>query len=1575
MAEHDGGSVGIDILPKINASAWGREIKARLDPVVAKEGRALGRTLAAGMKQGFSPLRIEEALRDASPRLEAAAGRLGRRMGAQIARSIKAELELKLRNLPEANVRAKVKIDEASLERARERLSSLGPFTVKINADADTAEARAQLAALQAQIWLLQRSNVNINVSANTGRATRNLMILGAEMAILASIPLGATLAAGIGAIAASATAAAAGIGGILAVAIPGVRRVSEALQAQKTADNQVTRSTQGRTVALNSSAIATEQARLRVMQMAQAERQVTQAQAAARQAQRDLNQARVDGARSLQDLQNNLIDAGLSLRSDELAVERARRELEKLGSTRKDDLAVQKAQTDLAATQARQAKVLGDARSTQLDKDQAALSVALAEEAIRKAKDQRAERELDRREAQLAYEQAVQQLKEQRLLVQRLRADEAKARKAGVEGTQEVVAAKQRLRDALEQVADAQRNVRQQQIQDRIAALQQADAQRQAASAADGATAANVRLGRALAHLTPAEQDLLKGWKAFSKVYREWVNDLEPDVLPVLTDGLGLFAFQLGKLPPMVRSSSAAFRILETRAAVALDGPFWTNFINNVGIAAPQAILRFGGIAGNTLTGVAGIFNAFLPFTNLLLGAVERLTGRFAAWGTSLGGSDGFISFIAYVQQTGPQVVHTIGSLGSAFLDVSRALAPLAAIQLGAITMLANGIAALAREYPNLIQFAAAALLVSKAVKVLGISSLIAGLTGAGAAAGVAGGAMLRLGGLLRTLGAAMMGVSAQAATTRTVLMGLGRAAGVLVAFYAATEAINRFAGAAEKAKPTSDELRQALIDLGRTGQMSRPLLDQFSDGLGDMNEQARKLFDPTQFEGYTQFLSNINRLWGQEGIAGSIKKNFAEYDKALVGLTQSGNADAAKAAFDRIAESMRASGRSLDDVNAAFPLYTQQLYYGGGAAAAYTAQIQRQNQALLTNANRFISSQQQVIDFNQALNAGRDALNRNGTAFWGNSRAALDNQQQILNAANILNRYSDDLIRNNQVTDGNVKRLRGQREQLIDLAERFLGSRKAAEKYVDQLVKIPKTAKTDVSVNAKGKFSMKGLGALGNVPGLADLLGPSLRNAGGGYIGGGGGPRADDKVTRISAGEMVINAPATARYLPLLTAINDEGNAGTIYKGQGYTTASAPSSPAPAPGGGAFAGGGLPTATPTGRARELPAFAGGGLLSSSFTRDYQYRGDPPDTLNKARESNARGLGSMLGYSAGQAAIGAGILTTLLTGGYGKGAKAVAFAKAQLGEPYVWGATGPDSWDCSGLTQAAWRAAGVSIPRVTYDQIAYGTPSSQSRAMPGDLYFPHRGHVMMVTGMGGSRALIHAPRTGDVVRYAGWRSGGTFRHIAGGGGSNYGGGHPKDFARAQLGELGWSAAQFAPLNRLWERESGWRWNARNPSSGAYGIPQALPPGKMASFGSDWRTNWATQIRWGLDYIKRRYGSPARAWAHSQRVGWYADGTDNAQRGWAWVGENGPELVNFRGGEAVYRHEDSLRMAASAAVAPLELSADALAGGGDTHYHAHMDEMTRAAYERQLRTAFTSMQMAQAQRLRIGRRG
>lgn len=96
-----------------------------------------------------------------------------------------------------------------------------------------------------------------------------------------------------------------------------------------------------------------------------------------------------------------------------------------------------------------------------------------------------------------------------------------------------------------------------------------------------------------------------------------------------------------------------------------------------------------------------------------------------------------------------------------------------------------------------------------------------------------------------------------------------------------------------------------------------------------------------------------------------------------------------------------------------------------------------------------------------------------------------------------------------------------------------------------------------------------------------------------------------------------------------------------------------------------------------------------------------------------------------------------------------------------------------------------------------------------------------------------------------------------------------------KAIAKALVAERGWGDDQFQCLDKLWTRESHWNYKAQNASSGAYGIPQALPGSKMASVGSDWQTNPTTQITWGLGYIAGRYGNPCGAWAHSQSTGWY----------------------------------------------------------------------------------------------------
>jgi len=96
----------------------------------------------------------------------------------------------------------------------------------------------------------------------------------------------------------------------------------------------------------------------------------------------------------------------------------------------------------------------------------------------------------------------------------------------------------------------------------------------------------------------------------------------------------------------------------------------------------------------------------------------------------------------------------------------------------------------------------------------------------------------------------------------------------------------------------------------------------------------------------------------------------------------------------------------------------------------------------------------------------------------------------------------------------------------------------------------------------------------------------------------------------------------------------------------------------------------------------------------------------------------------------------------------------------------------------------------------------------------------------------------------------------------------------PRDIAMHLLADYGWTD-QFSCLDQLYVSESNWDPSAPNPSSGAYGIPQSLPADKMATAGADWQTNPATQLEWGLDYIRSSYGTPRSAWYFKQANNWY----------------------------------------------------------------------------------------------------
>lgn len=122
---------------------------------------------------------------------------------------------------------------------------------------------------------------------------------------------------------------------------------------------------------------------------------------------------------------------------------------------------------------------------------------------------------------------------------------------------------------------------------------------------------------------------------------------------------------------------------------------------------------------------------------------------------------------------------------------------------------------------------------------------------------------------------------------------------------------------------------------------------------------------------------------------------------------------------------------------------------------------------------------------------------------------------------------------------------------------------------------------------------------------------------------------------------------------------------------------------------------------------------------------------------------------------SPGGAPVARPIVQPAPVSGSTRGEIALAFGRAQLGEPYVYGATGPNRWDCSGLTQAAWRAAGVSIPRTTYTQVKIGQRVARSDLRLGDLVFFYGSRPSHVGLYAGNGMVLNAPRPGKTVSYS----------------------------------------------------------------------------------------------------------------------------------------------------------------------------------------------------------------------------
>jgi len=238
-----------------------------------------------------------------------------------------------------------------------------------------------------------------------------------------------------------------------------------------------------------------------------------------------------------------------------------------------------------------------------------------------------------------------------------------------------------------------------------------------------------------------------------------------------------------------------------------------------------------------------------------------------------------------------------------------------------------------------------------------------------------------------------------------------------------------------------------------------------------------------------------------------------------------------------------------------------------------------------------------------------------------------------------------------------------------------------------------------------------------------------------------------------------------------------------------------------------------------------------------------------------------------------------------------GTGGSIVAFARSFLGKiPYQFGGTTLKGMDCSGFTGMVYRHAGYKqIPRTSEAQSMWAQKTDKPQT--GGLAFYHSpaggpdpGHVAIIDA-GGTNVISQGGGMGPKIMRlrampllsTGVPPGGFAQATLKGGKLS---GSAQDWMHSHMSDYGWGENQWPALQFLWEGESGWRWNARNPSSGAYGIPQALPASKMAAAGPDWLTNPVTQMRWGAAYIHSVYGNPNTAYSRwlGRSPHWYGQG-------------------------------------------------------------------------------------------------
>ncbi len=724
------GSVAVDVVP--SAKTFATQLRAQIVPGADKIGQDIGRTIADQIAKG-----IKDGLRDgyggAVPQAQQKGRESGDAFAGEFDRQVQTKIRAALKALPKVEINAdsseaerriaelRASLDELSgkkvgvdidadqarreIERLFIELNELGQRSPNIQVRMDAGKAASELAALQVEIDKVAVSHPTIEVDVDAGAAAAELATVDAAAASSGN-NLGGLAAAGIAlapaivpaaAAAAGAVAAigasAAGVVGALGVVMLALKPVFGAVSALNTAAGQSAQN-----------AVATQSA---AAQVASAEQGLANARGAA------ASQA-INSAQAVSDARRGVADAEVQAsQSVQSALQQVHSAEEALTNAQWTERTAQLALVDARrAAQQQLEDYSHQLADGALAQRQAALAVQQAQINLRNALGSNGGvSQLQKEEAQIAYDQAVQQQKDLELQQSRLQTAAAKANSVGVEGSTGVVDAHHQVTQAAQGVTDAHTSlanaqqsaalaqakaiesvtkaqealntaVRAQADQQRTAAASIVSAEASVASAhraagQAGAASAN-QVAQAFAGLSSTGAQFARFIFGLKGTFTDLSTAAQNGLLPGLESAIKNLLPVLPGLTSFVGSLAKTLGDLFVAGSKALTGPFWKQFFDFLAKNVGPWLVTTVKIFGDWATGFAAMFQAFGPIATAFLGMFADMAKGFATWAQQLGKSGGFHDFMAYLIANGPAIGGLLLDLGKAFGNILVAIAPL---------------------------------------------------------------------------------------------------------------------------------------------------------------------------------------------------------------------------------------------------------------------------------------------------------------------------------------------------------------------------------------------------------------------------------------------------------------------------------------------------------------------------------------------------------------------------------------------------------------------------------------------------------------------------------------------------------------------------------------------------------------------------------------------------------------------------------------------------------------------------------------------------------------------------------